>query len=190
MLYAANITLSNILRQPEMATWIVDKPFLCFLHGILWISLMHFISLVLVEFASTDVESATKAPWAPSVQYPQKSLMVTWITVNPFYSVSSQQLSNFLRQPEMATWIVDKPSLCFLHEILWISFVHFTSLVVVECPFTDVESATKAPWAPSIQYPQKALMVTWITVNPSFVVGSQHHPIQHSQTTRYGDMNC
>ena len=125
-----------------------------------------------------------------SVLYPQKSIMVTWIIVNPSYVVSSQQLSNILRQPEMATWIVDKPSLCFLDGILWISLIHFTSLVVVECPSTDVESATKVPWAPSIQYPQISLMVTWITVNPSFAVSSQHHPIQHSQTTRYGDMNC
>ena len=143
-----------------------------------------------IQISCSYVVSPTEVLWAFSIQYPQKFIMLTWFTVNPSYHVSSQQLSNIIRQPEMATWIVDKPSLCFLHEILWISLMHFTSLVVVECPSTDVDSATKAPWAPSIQYPQKSLMVTWITVNTSFAVCSQHHPFQHSQTTRNGDMNC
>ena len=111
-------------------------------------------------------------------------------------------LSNILRQPEMATWTAGKHSLCFLYEISS-SYLMYTSMAVVECAFTDVESPIEVVWAPSLQYPQKSLMVTWTTVNPSYSVRNQQfpkprngtlncckHPIPHYQTTRNGDMNC
>ena len=145
-----------------MATWIVGKPFLWFLHEIIWISLIHFTSLVVVECASTGVESAIKAPWAPSIQYPQRALMVTWITVNPFYSVSSQQLSNILRQPEMAApW---PPSLQYPQKSLMVTWITVNPYYAVS---------------------------TYHFLKPrNGTLNCCKHSIQHSQTTRNGYMNC